>query len=194
MLSTVISRVVAILFFTFMPCIVTAAEQPPHILHDPLLGLKYDTGSVKFDPLSADVLSKCRTMADNENVRSRLWIYARADDDGGTYYVVAGYGIHSHIQSPTFRRYVLYNLGTAFEINGENECVIFGQSREMYDVQNFEETPQRVIQKLAADAASRLARAFGGPDRLRSELRRQHVNPNNLSPELKDAFKPYFGR
>jgi len=190
----VISRIAAVSFFAFMAAAVTAAEQPPHILRNPLLGLKYDTGSVKFDPLPADVLAKCRTMADDENERSRMWIYALARDEGRTYYVIAGYGIQLHIRSPEFHRYVLYDLGTAFVIDGDNKCFIFGEARETFDTRYFEETSQLVLTELAADAASRLSRAFGGPDRLRKELRRQHVNPNTLSPELKEAFKPYFGR
>lgn len=191
MLSIGISRIAALSFFAFASCTAMAAKHPPKILRDPVLGLKYDVDSEKFAPLPADVLAKCRTMADDERIHSKLWIYALAQDDGRTYYVVAGYGVQSHPLPPEPGRYVLYDLGTVFAIEGD-ECVIFGEARETFDTRYFEETPQRVLQKLANDLAARLARAFKGQDRLSAELRRQHILLDPLPPELNEAFKPYF--
>jgi hypothetical protein len=37
-------------------------------------------------------------------------------------------------------------------------------------------------------------RAFGGADKLQTELRNQHIHPASLPPELREAFKPYFGQ
>lgn len=187
---TGLSRAIAVPFL--LSSLVAAAQQsPPHILRDPVIGLKYDTDSVKFDPLPADVLAKCTTMADDQNVHSKMWIYALTHDDGRTYYVVAGYSVYTHPHPLEHSRYVILDLGTVFAIEGD-ECVIFGEARETFDARYFEETPQRVLLALANDLASRLASGFGGPDRLSTELRRQRIPLASLSPELNEAFAPYF--
>jgi hypothetical protein len=49
-----------------------------------------------------------------------------------------------------------------------------------------------VLEQLARDLAARLVRATGGESSLRKELRRQHIEFNQLTPELQQAFKPYF--
>jgi hypothetical protein len=41
--------------------------------------------------------------------------------------------------------------------------------------------------------AARTVKAFGGADRLRAEIKNQRIDFDRLSPELQEAFKPYFG-
>lgn len=57
-----------------------------------------------------------------------------------------------------------------------------------------DEVPLPILKQLARDLAARLVRAVGGPDKLRAEIKNQRIDFNQLSPELQEAFKPYFGR
>lgn len=109
-----------------------------------------------------------------------------------TYYVIGGYGIRTHPEPPDFPRYELFDLGTVFQTDGK-ECKIFGEALEVFETRYFSETPQPILQQLADNLVSRLADGFGGPDKLRAELRRQHVHPERISPELSGAFKSYLG-
>jgi hypothetical protein len=52
--------------------------------------------------------------------------------------------------------------------------------------------PDRVLKDLARDLAAQTVKAFGGPDRLRAEIKSQRIDFDALSPELQEAFKPYF--
>jgi hypothetical protein len=170
-----------------------AQDQPPRILREPILGLRYEIAKVRFDPLPAGVLQRCPTLADDASVRTRLWIHAFARNAGRSYYIVGGYGVHSNPEPPAFPRYVPYDLGTTFFLEGDT-CTVLGEPKEVFDAGASNETSSLILQRLASDAAARLARAFGGSERLRTEVRNQHVDPMRLSPELSQAFKPYLGR
>ncbi|WP_295996195.1 hypothetical protein [Rugamonas sp.] len=191
MSSTGLSRTVAISFFAFMSGAVTAAAPAsPATLRDPVLGLRYEVATADFDLMPKDVLAKCPTLS-NAHIENTDWIYALARDEGRTYYIIAGYGMLLHPSPPEFRRYVAYDLGTVFAVEGD-ECVIFGEAGETFDARYFQEISQQVLLKLANDSAARLARAFGGADRLSAQMHRQHVALGKLSPELNEAFAPYF--
>jgi hypothetical protein len=188
---TVLNRILAVLSFTLISCTALAKDIPPRVLQEPVLGLRYQASKVKFDPLPADVLAKCPTMADDENVQGRFWVYAFAQDAGRDFYVVGGYGVHRNPEPPGYPRYVRYDLGSIFFLEG-NRCTVLGEAREVFDTGAFEETSVSALRRLAANLADRLTRAFGGQDRLRAELQNQHVDPDELSPELQEAFKAYF--
>jgi hypothetical protein len=49
-----------------------------------------------------------------------------------------------------------------------------------------------MLKALAFDFAARTVKAFGGADRLRAEIKAQRIDFNSLSPELQEAFRPYF--
>jgi hypothetical protein len=170
-----------------------AQDQPPPILREPILGLRYAIATVRFDPLPAGVLQRCPTLADDANVRARRWIHAFARNAGRSYYIVGGYGIHGNPEPPAFPRYVPYDLGTTFFLEAD-ACTVLGEPKEVFDAGESDETSRAILRELAADAVVRLSRAFGGPDRLRAEVRNQHADPARLSPALSTAFKPYFGR
>jgi len=122
-----------------------------------------------------------------------MWIYAQAHDDDRTYYVIGGYGIMARIQAPEFRRYMIYDRGTSFAIEANDDCMIFDEARLTFETRYFEETPQQALQKLADDLAVRYVRAFGGAARFGAELKKQRVSFDKLPPELQQALKPYFG-
>jgi hypothetical protein len=61
------------------------------------------------------------------------------------------------------------------------------------DADNDGNVPIPILKALALDLAARTVKAFGGADRLRAEIQNQRIDFNKLSPELQEAFKPYFG-
>jgi hypothetical protein len=186
MLSTALNRIV-VLTIAFAAFCAVAGEREPRTLRVPVVGLLYEVAKTKFEPLPADVLRKCPTMSDNENMRSSFWIYASTQEGPRTYYLVGGYGIRTHAAPPDFPRYEPLDLGTVFQIDGD-ACKVFGDALEVFQTRYFEETSQQVLQKLADNLVLRLSKAFGGRAKLGAELRRQRLNPAIVSPELNEAF------
>lgn len=190
MLSTALSRIVIALPLVFAAGAAVSTDQAPRTLRVPVVGMQYVVASMRFEPLPVEVQRKCPTLADDENMRGMFWIYASAREGLRTYYLVGGYGIRSHPEAPTFPRYDTLDSGIVFRIDGE-ECVIFGDAKEVFETRYLVETPQPILQELAANLASRLVQLVGGKDALTAALRRQHLNPAAVSPELRGAFAPY---
>lgn len=194
MSSTALNRSIIIASFALASCAALAADAPPRIMQEPVFGLRYEIAKVKFDPLPATALSNCPTLVDNENFRSVWFLYARARDASArTFYVAGGYSIRQNPEPPKYQKYEVGDYGVVFQTEGDR-CTVIGDVREVFDARAFDETPQPILRQLAADLVSRFTDAFGGPDRLRTELRNQHVDPDRLPPELQEAFKPYFER
>jgi hypothetical protein len=193
MYSTARNRAIFVAVLALLGCGAASAggAPPPRILQEPLLGLRYEPAKVKFEPLLPDEFVKCgKLVGDDEKWRSHFWIFAAAHDAGRTYYIVGGYYERRYPEQGE-HLYELDEPGVALQIEGL-KCEAFGQARELFDLRD--QTPQSILRQLAADAVARLSRAFGGPDRLRGELQGQRIDPDPLPVELRDAFKPYFGR
>lgn len=189
--SSVLDRVLVIALFTFSCSVAAAKDMAPQILQEPVLGLRYEIAKTRLDALSPEVIAHCPTM-DNENVRGRYWVFAFARDAARAYYVIGGYGIRSSPRPPDYPRFVPYDFGSVFFLEGDR-CTDLGSAREVFEAGAFgEDMPQSILQKLASDLAVRLTIAFGGPDRLRTELRNQHIDPDRLPLELSDVFSPYL--
>jgi hypothetical protein len=172
-------------------CSALAAERGPRVLTEPVLGLRYETARVKFDPLPAHALANCETMRDNEYGKGVWFINAQATDSSGrTYYVIGGY----EFSTDTPGRYETGGLGAVFFID-RGSCTYIDMARAVFEDRLFnEELPASVLKLLADDVAKRLVKAFGGPDKLRTELRNQHIDKDALPPELLVALKPYFAK
>jgi hypothetical protein len=170
---------------------VLAAEPGPRILNEPVLGLRYETARVKFDSLPAHALANCETMQDSEYSKGVWFIYARATDSSGrTYYVSGGYDIQK--DAPKHLKYETGGLGAVF-FTDRGSCTYIDMARQVFDDRLFnDELPESVLKLLAADVAKRLVIAFGGADKLRIELRNQHIDKDTLPPELLAALRPYF--
>jgi hypothetical protein len=192
MSSTVLSRAVVIAFLAFASCAALASDVPPRYLREPVFGLRLEAANVKLDVLSAEERGKCFEIADDERWTGNVWVFAVARESDATYYVVGGYFRRRHPR-PGESPYWLDSRGGVFQIKG-GECIGVGAAREVFDVRPFKETPQPVLQQLALDLAERLARAFGGPDRLRTALKKKDIDPVGLPPELAEAFKTYLER
>lgn len=165
----------------------SAGDKPPRYVIEPALGLRLDAG-VKLEPLPDDVSTLCSHDSDN-------WIYherivARTQKAATTYYVASGYAKRRNPQ-PGQSLYEPITRGGLYAVTG-NKCVD-DPADESFEARNFDQTPLPILQQLASDLAARLVRAVGGPDRLRTEIRNQRIDFDKLSPELQEAFKPYFG-
>lgn len=172
-------------------CSALAAGPGPKVLTEPVLGLRYETSRVKFDPLPAHALANCESMRDNEYGKGVWFIYAHATDSSGrSYYVSGGYEFRTN--APT--RYETGGFGVVF-FTDRGSCTYIDMARSVFDDRLFDdELPESVLKLLADDVAKRLVKAFGGAEKLRMELRNQHVDKDALPPELLAALKPYFAK
>ena len=166
----------------------SAGDKPPRIVQEPVLGLRLDAG-VKLDPLPEEVRALCVQTADNSSRTSHLWIFARASDAGAVFYVVSGYVKLLH-PAPGESTYDLDEQGGFLTITG-NKCEA-DPAHGAFEARAFDDIPQSVYQQLSRDLATRLVRAMGGADKLRAEIKNQRIDFDSLSPELQEAFKPYF--
>lgn len=170
---------------------VSAAEysQPPQFLIEPVLGLKVERTGVRLDPLPEHVRRLCAQMADNDMWTARQWIFGTASSEGKTYYLVNGYFMRRH-PTRNQHRYHQPDQGGVYVISG-SECG-GDAARDVFNVRNFDEIPGVILEQLADDLVARLIRAYGSSERLRAQIRQQHIKPAQLTPELQRAFKPYF--
>ena len=184
------SRIITALV-AFTSCSVLAAEPGPRILAEPVLGLRYEAARVKFDSLPAHALEHCETMKDNGYGRGIWFIYAQASDPSGrTYYVSGGYEIRT--DEPKHRRYLTGDLGAVF-FTERGTCTYIDTARQVFEDRLFDkELPEPILKALAVDIGKRFVKAFGGADKLRAELQKQHVDKTALPPELLVELKPYF--
>jgi len=194
---TVTSRIAAAALLS-ISTVSSAAEsnQPPRFLPVPALGLRVDFGSLKLDPLPEDVRAACSQIADDESYTGQMWIFGRAKDAASTYYVLSGY-FKRRNPAPGQRRYQIPDHGSVFTLHA-GKCG-GDDARETFDVRdqnadNNGNVPIPVLRELARDLAVQTVRAFGGPDRLRAEIKKQRIDFDQLSPELQEAFGPYFGK
>jgi hypothetical protein len=162
-------------------------------MREPVFGLRYETSKVKFEPLPTQALANCSTLVDNEYSRGVWYVYAQATDvSGRTYYAVNGYEIRD--RAPPHLKYDNEGFGVLF-FTDRGTCTVLDMPRQVFDDRIFdEEMSQPMLKQLAADVVRRLTRAFGGTDRLRTELRNQHITQDGLSPELLEALGPYLAR
>lgn len=174
-----------------MGCTCFAANTPPGILKEPILGLRYDVARTKFEPMPQKEAEKCQS---NENLTSVWFVYGKyTDNSSRTYYVTGGYDIWKK-PAPNQPKYEADEYGGIFYISG-NECVYLDEARQTFIDRVFnEEMSPHVLQALATDVAARLVRAYGGADRLRLEVDHQKVDIDALPAELTKALKPYLMR
>ncbi len=170
-----------------------AEDAPPSVVREPVFGLRFDIAKAQFEALPAEVLAHYSTM-DNENIRGHYWVCASTRNPTRAYYVIGGYGVRSHPEPPDFPRYVPYDDGAVIVVE-DNHCADLGSARDVFDAGAFgTDMPAAILRQLAADLASRLVRALGGADPMHLALKKQHVDPQHLSPELRAALTPYLAR
>lgn len=171
------------------PCLVQAGERPPRILQEPLLGLRYDRLRLRFEPVEQGLLSLCPTLADRDAIRSKWYVYAKAEStDRATFYLVGGYSVRTNPRPPELPKYELDAVGVIFSI-GDGRCTVFEEAaRRMFEPYLTGEIPEHVLQALARDHANRIVRVFGGTAKLREDLRKQRIAIDKLPPPLREAY------
>lgn len=189
MSSTAIKAIVLSTALTCLNCV--AAADRPNVLREPVLGLRYEPSTVKFEPLPDGAIATCDTLQNDENRRAVWFIYARATDASSrTYYIIGGYEIPARVP-PGRSKFDTDGLGvTLFTEAGH--CTIVDTARQVFDDRLYDnEMPQQTLRALAKDVADRLLRAYGSPERLKRELRDQHVDQEALPAELKESLQPF---
>lgn len=189
------SLVLAALFAICTTAAATSSNQPPRYLPVPALGLRLPLERLNLAPFPEEVRATCDQIADNDQSTGRMWIFGRAKDAASTYYILTGYFKR---RSPDAERrlYDIWDDGAVFTIRGD-KCGGDPNASETFDARdpnadNNGNVPIPILRELARDLAIQTVRAFGGPDKLRAEIRNQHVDFDTLSPELQEAFRPYF--
>lgn len=197
MLCTVTRRLAAAtLFATSIAAGAAESNQLPRFLPVPALGLRVELAGLKLESFPEELRAACSQIADDESNTGRMWIFGRAKDAAATYYILSGY-FKRRNPEPGQRRYAVPDNGSVFIVQG-GKCG-GDDARETFEVRdpNAENTgnvPILILRDLARDLAAQTVRAFGGPERLRAEIKKQRIDINQLSPELQEAFAPYFGR
>jgi hypothetical protein len=193
--STAISRTAAVVFFAVSTTAAAAgSNKPPRFLTVPVLGLRLPLEQINLEPFPEYIRVNCSQLED-EYATSRAWIFGQARNAASTYYVLAGYSKRLN-KEPDRHLYEYWDSGAVYTVTG-NKCG--GDDAEEtfevhdLDAENDGNVPIPMLKALAVDFAARTVKAFGGADRLRAEIKAQRIDFNRLSPELQEAFKPYFG-
>ena len=191
MSSTVIKSLCTSVLFAALGTSAVAAESNhrPQFVQDPVLGLRLRVASISLDTVPEEIRALCTGIADSSSWTGRQWIFGVAKYRAVTYYLASGYYKRRHPQSGELL-YFQPDGGGIYRVS-EGKCN-GDPARETFDVRDPKQIPREVLQQLASDLAMRLVRAAGGPDRLRAELTNQHVDFLMLSPEMQEAFRPYF--
>ncbi|NHZ98884.1 hypothetical protein [Massilia sp. CCM 8734] len=191
MSSTVIKRLCAAVVFAALSAVAGAAESrhAPTFVADPMLGLRLPVARLKLDPVPDEIRALCEQMADNETWTGRQWIFGVAKSPTATYYLANGYFKRRHPQRGQ-GRYFQPDEGGVYQV-ADGKCS-GDPARETFAVRDPKQIPHEVLQQLAADLVARLVQAAGGGDRLRADIKKRKIDFDQLSPEMQEAFKPYF--
>jgi hypothetical protein len=194
--STVIRRLAAAALFAISTTAAAAnSDKPPRFLTVPVLGLRLPLERINLKPFPEDKRVNCPQLYDAELFTSRVWIFGQAKDAASTYYVLSGYSKRIN-KEPDQKVYEFWDDGAVYTVTG-TKCGGDGaeETFEVHDpnADDNGNVPIPMLKALAFDMAAQTVKAFGGPDRLRAEIKAQRIDYNRLSPELQEAFKPYFG-
>jgi hypothetical protein len=193
--STVISRIAAAALFAISAtAAATNSDKPPRFLTVPVLGLRLPLDRISLEPFPEDLRVTCPQLYDEELFTSRVWIFGQARNAASTYYVLSGYSKRLN-KEPDQKLYEFWDTGAVYTVTG-TKCG-GDDAEETFEVHdpnadNDGNVPIPMLKALALDLAARTVKAFGGPDKLRAEIKAQRIDFNRLSPELQEAFKPYF--
>lgn len=174
----------------------SSSDQPPRFLTVPVLGLRLPLDRLNVDKFPEDIRATCDQIADDELYTGQMWIFGRAKDSAATYFVLTGY-FKRRSPDPQKERRLYENWDTGFVLTVQSGKCGGEDAVETYEVidpnaDNDGNVPNRILRELARDLATRTVRAFGGPDQLRVEIKRQRIDFNKLPLELQEAFAPYF--
>lgn len=196
--STAINKLAAVSLFAIgVTAGASSSDQPPRALTVPVLGLHLPLDRINVEKFPEDLRATCDQIADDELYTGQVWIFGRAKDAASSYYILTGiFKRRSPDPAGERRLYESWDNGLVVTVKG-GKCG-GDDAMETFEVhdpnaENDGNVPDPILRELARDLAARTVRAFGGPDRLRVEIRNQRIDFNQLPPDLQEAFKPYFG-
>ena len=195
--STAINILAAVSFFAIgVTAGASSSDQPPRALTVPVLGLRLPLDRINVDKFPEDLRATCDQIADDELYTGQVWIFGRAKDAASSYYILTGiFKRRSPDPAGERRLYESWDNGLVVTVKG-GKCG-GDDAMETFEVhdpnaENDGNVPDPILRELARDLAARTVRAFGGPDRLRAEIKNQRIDFHQLPPDLQEAFKPYF--
>lgn len=172
----------------------SAVDRPPITLQDPTFHLRYDSRVVKFEPIDISVLQRCGQISYLPHVTPVWFIFGRTvDAQGRVFYATGGWSIRTNPNPPLTRKYETEGLGLIFFMEGDR-CQEIGSIMDTFTAGSYEETTQEVLSTLAADMATRYAKAFNGSKALKHAFQKQRVKRNKYATELNKAFDPYYAK
>lgn len=154
-----------------------APSAPAARLTDPVFGVRYVEGEADFTPAPAELLARCPELTTDKWTR-RMWVYARSKERGVEHMVVGGQFV------PRGGGAAMADAkGAVLQLIDGGRCeLVSGPARETFDY--TDRVPGRALSALAADAACRGARAFGGRDAWLKLLAQQKRTPDKAKSEL----------
>jgi hypothetical protein len=182
-------KLILVAILTAPSGIACADDSSPRILQEPLLGLQYEQRSAQFEPMQSQLLLPCPTLADRESIKSKWFIYAKAEDKSrAAFFVVGGYSVRTRPSPPDLPKFELDSPGVIFNIK-DGQCTVFEEeAKRMFEPDLAGEIPEEILQALARDHANRLIAAFGGKAKVKQLLRNQHVALSKLPLALRKAY------
>lgn len=155
------------------------AAEPPTMMSDPLLGLRYDTTKIAFERLPAAIAKKADLGA------SPQWIYARSESGGATLYVVSGF-LRIEGDDPDARESAVEpDVGAVLRSSG-GKVDVLGVPDRLYGDDAIVAPEQ--LKPLLADAVTRYVAAWGGKDSLQAALL-DFEQPDIVPIALREALR-----
>jgi len=170
----------------------SSAQAQPSRLIEPLFGLSYAPGKVRFEPLPDEVVRRCPGLF-NAQWDRRLWVFGTTEHHGTNYWVVGGY----YLARPgtSVRGTQLDLQGAVLAVSGE-ACELLGPARETLEI-SPDPLPAEVLPPLQHDIRTRFLQAFGSERAWHRALARQHIqlppSGHQLSPVLHGVQPPSEG-
>lgn len=176
----------------------SGSDRSPRSLTVPILGLRLPLDRINIEKFPDGMRAACSQIADDELYTGQVWIFGKINDAASAYYVVTGI-FKRRSPDPTGERRLYENWDNGLVLtmkDGKCGGDDAGETFEVHDpnAENDGNVPAPILRALARDLAARTVRAFGGPDRLRAEIKNQRIDFDQLPSDVQEAFKPYFGR
>jgi hypothetical protein len=174
----------------------SSSDQPPRFLSIPVLGLRLPLDRANLDKFPEDLRARCDQIADDGLYTGQVWVFGKANDASSTYFILTGI-FKRRSPDPEGQRRLYENWENGFVLTVQGSKCGGDDAVETFEVRdpnadNDGNVPNAILRELSRDLAARTVRVFGGPDRLRTEIKNQRIDFNKLPPELQEAFKPYF--
>lgn len=175
----------------------SSSDRSPRSLTVPVLGLRLPLDRANVEKFPEGIRATCDQIADDETYTGQVWIFGRVNDAASAYYIVTGI-FKRRSPDPAGERRLYENWDNGLVLTAKDGKCGGDDATETFDVhdpnaENDGNVPDPILHELARDLAARTVRAFGGPDRLRAEIRHQRIDFNQLPSDVQEAFKPYFG-